>query len=149
MPEGDTHEVCDVAADRHIPHRHPSSWAIDLSVEQAKEIAEILRLGGTAIVDEQAADGPTVGADFADFTDARFEDLKGLKNLQILRLRGPYEITDAGLKHIADFTQLRELLLTSYRVTDSGFAHLRGLKHLRKLSLFDTEVTGAGFGRTP
>ena len=41
MPEGDTHEVCDVAADRHIPHRRPSSWAIDLSVEQAKEIAEI------------------------------------------------------------------------------------------------------------
>ena len=85
-----------------------------------------------------------VGADFADFTDARFEDLKRLKNLEILRLRGPYEITRRRLKHIADFTRLRELLLTSYRVTDGGLALLRGLKHLRKLSLFDTEVTGAG-----
>ena len=53
-------------------------------------------------------------------------------------------VTDAGLKNVAAFTQLKKLDLHGTRITDAGLPHLQGLTQLQWLFLGQTEVTGAG-----
>lgn len=55
-----------------------------------------------------------------------------------------YPVTDAGLKHLKESSQLRELMLNQTQVTDAGLTHLRGLHQLQHLDLSGTQVTDAG-----
>lgn len=54
------------------------------------------------------------------------------------------QVTDVGLEHLAELTDLEILGLTDTQVTDGGLAHLAGLKNLDHLWLYDTQVTDAG-----
>ena len=54
------------------------------------------------------------------------------------------EVLDADLKHVAHFTELRELDLSDTSVTDLGIKSLSGLSKLKKVWLDNTEVTDKG-----
>ena len=54
------------------------------------------------------------------------------------------DVTDAGLKEVAQFKQLISLDLSSTKVTDAGLKELAQWKQLASLYLFDTKVTDAG-----
>ena len=66
-------------------------------------------------------------------TDARLEELAGMKGLQVLNLSGT-QVTDAGLKELAALKGLQELHLFGTQVTDAGLKELAGLKALQVLS---------------
>jgi hypothetical protein len=53
-------------------------------------------------------------------------------------------VTDAGLVHLKELINLKELNLEGTRVGDRGLQHLKGLTNLEWLSLIDTQVTSAG-----
>ena len=54
------------------------------------------------------------------------------------------QVTDAGLKRIAELRELHSLSLDDTRVTDEGLKQLRGLKKLTMLAIIGTKVTPAG-----
>ena len=94
------------------------------------------------------------GADFAQLdalyrnnltvndTDLR-ERLNPPEHVTVLLLGGT-EVTDEGLKTLANYNQLEWLDLMATRTTDAGLAHIAGLKNLRELWLTDTAVTDDG-----
>lgn len=51
---------------------------------------------------------------------------------------------DRMLRFVGEFTDLRELNLSSTGITDRGLDHLHGLRHLTRLHLRDTNVTDEG-----
>ncbi len=85
-----------------------------------------------------------IGLDNTQVTDADLEHVKGLSDLQVLRLAGT-NVTDAGLDRLRGLTQLRELSLNDTQVTDVG--SVSGLIRLQKLLLFKSQVTDAGLKR--
>jgi len=54
------------------------------------------------------------------------------------------EITGAALKHLAEFTQVKELSLHGKVVTDEALRYLTSLRQLKRLGLHGTSVTEAG-----
>jgi internalin A len=48
-------------------------------------------------------------------------------------------VTDAGLAHLRELTNLQTLGLNGTQVTDAGLANLRGLTNLSELSLNGTK----------
>ena len=87
--------------------------------------------------------------DGVEFGNSKVDDtslsaIKQFTNLTRLTLADT-EITDAGLEHIKDLTDLEVLkFYPARRVTDAGMAHLKGLKNLRTLILLGTKMTDAG-----
>ncbi len=76
------------------------------------------------------------------FTDAEMAlvpELSQLKELYLARS----QITDNGLQHVKELTNLRLLVLPS-ATTDLGLAKLEQLPNLRELMLVDTQVTDSG-----
>jgi Leucine-rich repeat (LRR) protein len=77
-------------------------------------------------------------------TDAGLAHLAGLNQLQWLNLDRT-QITDGGLAGIAGLTQLQSLNLDRTQITDAGLAHLAGLTQLRDLRLRNNpQVTDEG-----
>lgn len=82
-------------------------------------------------------------------TDAGLADIGRLKQLRALDLPTyghavaqagdfwldgqPKRITDAGMKHLGELTNLEWLYLSGAGITDAGLAHVRGLKKLERL----------------
>jgi serine/threonine protein kinase/Leucine-rich repeat (LRR) protein len=54
------------------------------------------------------------------------------------------KVTDAGLAHLRDCTNLTFLNLNHTQVTDAGLAHFKDCKYLTTLHLGNTQVTDAG-----
>ena len=79
----------------------PWGWAAGPNPEQAQAMAEIRKLGGKVTVDEKSPDKPAVSVDLAGtkVTDAGLEHLKGLGQLQELRLAAT-DVTDKGVKKL-------------------------------------------------
>ena len=76
---------------------------------------------------------------------ARLPHLCSLSVGPLCRVYGAsYPVTDAGMKHLKESSQLRELMLNQTQVTDAGLTHLRGLIQLQHLDLSGTQVTAAG-----
>ncbi len=50
-------------------------------------------------------------------------------------------VSDAGLIHLKDLTNLRSLELMGSRVSDAGLGHLIGMKRVAELYLARTDVT--------
>jgi Leucine-rich repeat (LRR) protein len=70
-----------------------------------------------------------------DVTDADLKPLRELRSLDRLVL-SCHRISDAGLDHIRESTQLRSLHLHDMpRITDAGMKHLRGLVKLERIYL--------------
>jgi len=80
---------------------------------------------------------------FSDLTDAGLEHLKDSTELSLLDLNGP-QVTDAVIEHLKGLTELEVLYLSDTRVTDTGLEHLKDLPKLKELNLFGTQVTDAG-----
>jgi hypothetical protein len=76
------------------------------------------------------------------FADADLEHLKGLPDLDYLRIVSS-NVTDAGLVNLKYLHQLKNLELTSEKVTDAGLVHLHPLGALTELTL-DCSITDAG-----
>lgn len=73
------------------------------------------------------------------------DGLVGLKSLISLRkLSLGDSISGAGLAHLADLTELREVGLHGIEVTDDGIASLKKLKHLEVVNLYHTGITDKG-----
>ena len=78
---------------------------------------------------------------------------EGLRQLQSLNL-GDTRVTDAGLEHLKELTELRSLDFHSpspaYRtnVGDAGLEYLKRLTKLESLDLTYTKVTDTGTGAT-
>ena len=85
------------------------------------------------------------GLDLGDteVTDVGLKELAQLKSLQALNLNLT-EVTDAGLKELARLKSLQALDLSDTQVTDAGLKELARLKSLQALGLSDTQVTDAG-----
>ena len=54
------------------------------------------------------------------------------------------KITDAGLKEMAKFKNLKILDLSSTQITDAGLKELAKLQNLGILELYSTKITGVG-----
>jgi hypothetical protein len=76
------------------------------------------------------------------------ELLKGIGPLPIRYLSlEATRITDDGLPHLAQLTNLQELVLPETAVTDEGLAHLERLTHIDSIMLGQTRVTVRGIER--
>lgn len=53
-------------------------------------------------------------------------------------------ITDAGLVHVRELTQLQDLWLSHTQITDAGLANIEGMTRLEMLALSHTRITDAG-----
>jgi hypothetical protein len=79
-----------------------------------------------------------------NITDAgvkHLANLTALKKLQLLRVP---ELTDASLAHIAGLSKLEEINLSGTSITGSGVAHLSGMPGLRSLMLSSSPLTDEG-----
>jgi internalin A len=78
-------------------------------------------------------------------TDDRVGELKILaRNPSVYLSLSGKRISDAGLKRISEFTNLKEIDLGGMPVTDSGLRELAGLSSLTELRLGHTQTTDAG-----
>ena len=76
-------------------------------------------------------------------TDAGLEHISNLTEL--IELDISYNlITDSGLKHLSNLTKLKNLNISSYRITDAGLKHLSNLTKLKNLNI-SSNLTVAGF----
>jgi hypothetical protein len=74
--------------------------------------------------------------------DDHLKQASAIKNVIWMNLAGT-EITDAGLKFIADMP-LEKLHLERTQISDAGLQHLKNMKRLTYLNVYDTKVTDAG-----
>lgn len=127
------------------PHAQEQSKTAT-QLEQSKAVAEIEKLGGKVVLDENSPDKAVIDVDLSltKVTDAGLASLEGVK----LRLRsldlGTTDITDGGLVYLKGLTTLRYLNLAGTKVTDAGLAHLTGLSKLESLNLTATQITDTG-----
>jgi formylglycine-generating enzyme required for sulfatase activity/Zn-dependent protease with chaperone function len=70
--------------------------------------------------------------------------LQELKDLHLLLDVSTSKITDEGLIHIKNLTQVRKLYLNNTQITDAGLPHLKDLTNLEALSLKGTKVSEKG-----
>lgn len=77
-------------------------------------------------------------------TKATGAGLKDLNSLQGLHLSFNQNLTDTGLEHLKDLTNLKYLHLRNTQITDAGLKHLEGLTNLKVLGLKTTKVTDGG-----
>jgi hypothetical protein len=76
-------------------------------------------------------------------TDWPFWIARHFRRVETAVIPGP-QVTDAGLEHLKELTDLRRLDLDGSQVTDAGLQRLKGLTNLIQLELSDTQVTDAG-----
>ena len=119
-----------------------SQAAIGDEAEAQKKIEE---LGGTVRVIAQNTSDKEVAFHLSGqhVTNDGLVHLKDLSDLVWLNLRGT-KITDHGLQHLASIKSLTRLHLEKTNVTDAGLAHLSGLENLEYLNLYATKVSDAG-----
>jgi internalin A len=85
---------------------------------------------------------------FAGITDAGLAHVRNLTNLKRVYIDGNRiagsGITDAGLAHLKGLYKLSTLSLQATQVSDAGLAHLQGLTNLSELNLSETKVSDRG-----
>jgi len=82
-------------------------------------------------------------------TNAGLAHLDDLSELRVLHLDGGLDnaLTDDGLIHLRGLTNLEQLMLGSGKVTDAGMPHIARLKKLEILNLWGTGIGDAGLAR--
>ncbi|MBN2129568.1 MAG: hypothetical protein JW741_08725 [Sedimentisphaerales bacterium] len=80
----------------------------------------------------------------AGITDEGLAHLENLTNLRRLSATNQ-GITDDGLAHLADMKQMQYLNLTNAQITDAGLVHLKRMARLKNLWLYGTRVSERGF----
>jgi serine/threonine protein kinase/Leucine-rich repeat (LRR) protein len=66
------------------------------------------------------------------------------RRLQVGLILTQTAITDKGLSHLKNLSELRQLDLSETKITDAGLPHLQNLKALQTLDVRKTKVTPAG-----
>ncbi len=81
------------------------------------------------------------GCDLTDkpVTDAELKHVANFAKLKWLFLDGT-QVTDAGLEQLEGLTELTELSLVRTQITEAGLEHLKGLTQLEELHLYGTQV---------
>jgi serine/threonine protein kinase len=117
-------------------------------VSEEEALQAIQRLGGRIGRDEQVPDKPVriVILGGTNVTDADLRVLAAFKQLRSLDL-GRTQVTDEGLKHLTGLTGLTSLTLPQTQVTDAGMESVGQLKQLQGLDLGFTAVGDAGLKR--
>ena len=113
----------------------------DLKTIAALKLTKDINLGGPI----QKTVGEKIVYEPKQITDAGLKHLAGWTELRELSLDGT-NITDEGLKHLAGMKKLQRLILSDTKVTDDGMEHLTKLTALRDVLLFNTKVTESGVG---
>jgi len=126
------------------------AWPTALRADDAATAATLRALGG-----EVAQTGGAVTKiyfkDCSRLGAAEFKQIGQLKSLKSLTLYGKcHGLTDETLAHLSGLTALEELGTDGIQVTDAGLKHLANLPNLRSASFFhiafpDKGFTGAGF----
>jgi hypothetical protein len=102
--------------------------------DEAESVKALQEAKADLIRDDQKPDKPVVGVIMwgAGYDGALLKELKELKNLQKLRIGGPW-ITDDGVKELREIKTLQMLEIRSPKVSDAA---LKGLQEaLPKLKL--------------
>lgn len=118
-------------------------------VVPADDAAIAKAVAGGFVVRRASQDSNLLIVDHASpkpLTPEALADLASLApNILHLNLRGA-GLTDAGMKVIATFTNLRQLRLEKNDITDEGAKALASLTSLTSLNLAGTRITDQGFG---
>jgi Leucine-rich repeat (LRR) protein len=77
-------------------------------------------------------------------TDAELRGLARFTQLRRLNLWGAAKITNAGVKEVGRIRELEKLDLSHTKITDTGLNHLAALTQMRSLDLRGTEITDTG-----
>jgi hypothetical protein len=80
----------------------------------------------------------------SDITDDTFQTIGSATKLRDLRLGACPQVTDAGVEHLANLRELKNLDLSSSQLTDGGLAHLSQLTNLKVLNLAKTKISDHG-----
>jgi len=112
----------------------------------AAALQKINALGGGAM--PLAANTNLISVNFSlagsKIDDAALESLKGVSEQLVWLNLANTGVTDAGLKSLAGFKNLRRLHLEKTGVGDDGVAFLKGLSELTYVNLYSTKVTDKG-----
>jgi len=126
-----------VAQEEQLPTAPPAD---------AAALQKINALGGGAM--PLAANTNLISVNFSlagsKIDDAALESLKGVGEQLVWLNLANTAVTDAGLKSLAGFKNLRRLHLEKTGVGDEGLASVKGLAELQYLNLYGTKVTDKG-----
>lgn len=126
-----------VAQEEQLPTAPPAD---------AAAVQKINALGGGAM--PLAANTNLLSVNFSlagsKIDDAALESLKGVSEQLVWLNLANTAVTDAGLKGLAGFKNLRRLHLEKTGVGDEGLASVKGLAELTYLNLYSTKVTDKG-----
>lgn len=98
------------------------------------------------VVRPVATGSPTLAVDFygpAFFSSGRLKELEAVKTQVVSINLDRMPVTDADLKLLQGFVNLRTLQLGSTRITGNGLDALMGLSHLKSISVANTSVNGS------
>jgi len=118
----------------------------DPSAQEAKAIKAIEDLGGKVTRDDSLPGRPVVGVTFPEvnsITNAGMKELRNFRNLRLLDIHGT-GITDAGLKNLKELKGLQTLILEANDITDVGLRELKELNGLETLDLHSLKITDVG-----
>jgi hypothetical protein len=126
-----------VAQEEQLPTAPPAD---------AAAVQKINALGGGAM--PLAANTNLISVNFSlagsKIDDAALDSLKGVGEQLVWLNLANTAVTDAGLKSLAGFKNLRRLHLEKTGVGDEGLAAVKGLAELQYLNLYGTKVTDKG-----
>ena len=112
----------------------------------AAAVQKINALGGGAM--PLAANTNLISVNFslagAKIDDAALESLKGVSEQLVWLNLANTSVTDAGMKSLAGFKNLRRLHLEKTSVGDEGLASLKNLVEITYLNLYSTKITDKG-----
>lgn len=123
---------------------------LSAAADDAKTAAMLRGLGGQ-VTEAESAVTKVSFRDCSKLGAAEFAAIGQLKSLKSLTLYGGCKgLTDETLAHFGGLTALEELGTDGIQVTDAGLKHLANLPNLRTASFFhiafpDKGFTGAGF----
>src|SRR5262245_22578310 len=123
----------------------PVAAFADDAEDQAEKFL-VSKFGAGVTRDDKVPGRPVVIVSFAQsrtLTDDGMKHLAAFKKLRELILNG-CPVTDAGLQPLTALTELRELSLKRDKITDAGLEHLAKINSLQVISLNETGVTDDG-----
>ena len=119
------------------PSAPPAPPAPSGPITEDGAVAFVEKLGRQVIRDEGAPGKPVIGLNLGvtNVTDAGLKELSAFKNLKYLYLYGT-NVTDAGLKELSALKNLTTLYLSRTQLTDAGIMELQKALPKCKISKF-------------
>lgn len=109
--------------------------------DDSKQVATLKAIG--CIVNVRDGNARSVIFSQKLSTDENLKHLVGLRNVQMITMRGP-GVTDAGLASLANLPTLQTLNIYDSEITGAGLAHLTASKQLKALELARSTITDEG-----